>query len=1116
MVTIPRGSGQVQISEIDQLNNFFIAAATATDTFNWYYRVESADLNSYWFAGTKWWYERPSHGAEYFRTSGIVTEDVLLYVIANDGNRSVQYSAGVPLNQSSEFSGHYAWRRSEWGDCEAVCGEGVQRRMVECVRVEGVESVVVVEERCAGVGKPAAVRGCVAEDCRYGWRVGEWGRCEGECGEGRRGRVVECVLMNNDTMVDSSYCSPEATPESTALCHTQQGCHYEWGEGDWSNCSTVCGEGERTRQISCVLTNNDTIVDHSHCSETPPETRSFCYTEQGCHYEWREGSWSECSVVCGEGERMRQISCVLTNNNTIVDHSHCSEAPPESTTLCYTERGCRYEWREGEWSDCSTVCGDGERTRQVSCVLTNNNTVVDHSHCSETPPESTSHCHTQQGCHYEWREGSWSECSVVCGEGERTRQISCVLVNNNTVVDYSHCSSETTPESTTLCYTERGCHYEWREGDWSECSIVCGEGERMRQISCVLTNNNTVVDHSHCSETPPESTSHCHTQQGCHYEWREGSWSECSVVCGEGERTRQISCVLTNNNTIVGSSRCSSSAAPESTAICYTEQGCRYEWREGEWSDCSTVCGEGERTRQISCVLTNNDTMVDNSHCHEATPETRSFCYTEQGCRYEWREGDWSDCSTVCGEGERTRQISCVLTNNDTMVDNSHCHEATPETRSFCYTEQGCHYEWREGDWSDCSTVCGEGERTRQISCVLTNNDTMVDNSHCHEATPETRSFCYTEQGCHYEWREGDWSDCSTVCGEGERTRQISCVLTNNNTIVDGSRCSSSAAPESTAVCSTEQGCRYEWREGEWSDCSTVCGEGERTRQISCVLTNNNTIVDHSHCSSETTPESMTLCYTERGCHYEWTVGSWNECSTVCGEGERTRQISCVLTNNDTTVDNSHCHEATPETRSFCYTEQGCHYEWREGSWSECSVVCGEGERTRQISCVLTNNDTTVEPTFCSTSGTPDTTARCSEECRFEWSVGEWGRCEGDSCEEGRKSREVGCVLLNNNSVVSDGYCNPEARPADSASCQPEECRYRWRVGAWGRCSVGCGEGVRVREVFCELVNGEGGPRRVERDHCDDLSVPVETEVCMTEPCINYQWIGGEWSEVSE
>ena len=134
MVTIPRGSGQVQISEIDQLNNFFIAAATATDTFNWNYRVESADLNSYWFAGTKWWYERPSHGAEYFRTSGIVTEDVLLYVIANDGNRSVQYSAGVPLNQSSEFSGHYAWRRSEWGDCEAVCGEGVQRSVVECVR----------------------------------------------------------------------------------------------------------------------------------------------------------------------------------------------------------------------------------------------------------------------------------------------------------------------------------------------------------------------------------------------------------------------------------------------------------------------------------------------------------------------------------------------------------------------------------------------------------------------------------------------------------------------------------------------------------------------------------------------------------------------------------------------------------------------------------------------------------------------------------------------------------------------------------------------------------------------------------------------------------------------
>jgi deoxycytidylate deaminase len=36
------------------------------------------------------------------------------------------------------------------------------------------------------------------------------------------------------------------------------------------------------REVVCVLTNNETVVSASHCTDTPPSTTSHCYSEEGC------------------------------------------------------------------------------------------------------------------------------------------------------------------------------------------------------------------------------------------------------------------------------------------------------------------------------------------------------------------------------------------------------------------------------------------------------------------------------------------------------------------------------------------------------------------------------------------------------------------------------------------------------------------------------------------------------------------------------------------------------------------------------------------------------------------------------------------------------------------
>ena len=828
-MTLPRGSGHIQISELQSTDNLYLAAMTDTENFNGNYRVKNGELASYWFAGAKWWYERPDGGIECLRTAGILKDDVTIFAIVNAMNLSIRYSAGIPSQNASDF-----------------------------VRVG------------------------------YVWREGEWGECDGECGEGVRRRAMECVFSDSGVVVNDSHCETDSKPRTEEVCHT----------------------------------------------------------EDGCRYQWRIYPWTECNAVCGAGEISRQIACILTNNNSFVSSHYCGTGNiPATSDQCYSEQGCVFEWQAGEWSDCSSACGVGERTREVACLLT----------------------------------------------------------NNNTDVTSDYCDSSTIPERVVQCYTETGCVFEWQAGEWSHCSSACGVGERTREVACLLTNNNTDVASDHCD----------------------------------------------------------SSTIPERVVQCYTETDCVFEWQVREWGDCSTSCGQGHRERNVSCILPINGTIVSDIHCTNKTlPGNKSYCYSEESCGFEWRASVWSKCTSQCGLGERTRNVSCFLINNATVVQDKFCGLVSrPVSQTVCYSEEGCVYEWQEGVWSSCDADCGMGERVRDVSCVLTNNGTTVSNKYCEaDEEPDSISECYAEDGCKYEWQYGNWTPCSMECGQGFRTREVTCYLTNNNTRVS----------------------------------------------------------DH-RCPGNTTPISTTQCYSESGCVFEWTTEPWSECSVTCGEGYKTRDVLCAVTSNDSRVEDHHCSsEGRPAVRTPCYTEQGCQFVWHTTPWGVCNTVCGEGERRRNVTCVLVNNATTVDKTYCGIESEPVEVSVCGEECLFEWRAGEWGGCASGSCEEeGRRWREVACVLVNNQSLVDDSFCNLGGKPSVSSSCPAQECQYRWVVGGWGVCDAGCGEGVRVREVHCELVNGREGKRKVDRGRCGSLVVPHEKETCLAEPCLNFKWSAGNWTEVS-
>ncbi|KAJ8976402.1 hypothetical protein NQ317_003038, partial [Molorchus minor] len=101
------------------------------------------------------------------------------------------------------------------------------------------------------------------------------------------------------------------------------------------------------------------------------------------------------------------------------------------------------------------------------------------------------------------------------------------------------------------------------------------------------------------------------------------------------------------------------------------------------------------------------------------------------------------------------------------------------------------------------------------------------------------------------------------------------------------------------------------------------------------------------------------------------------------------------------------------------------------------------------------------------------------------------GPCSA-SCGDGIKVREVYCAEEVNNTKmrVEDTKCGSE-RPLSQEVCSNIDC-HTWTTTKWSGCSVSCGEGVQIRKVDCKSLSGE--PSSL----CSTDSKPATKKSCST------------------
>lgn len=103
------------------------------------------------------------------------------------------------------------WISGSWDLCSVSCGNGLQRRLVQCKSVEGLPA-----GNCEGAERPAAVRVC-GDPCPV-WDVGSWSHCSKSCGRGFKRRLVRC-MTDNGLNLPREHCFGKRKPQELDLCN---------------------------------------------------------------------------------------------------------------------------------------------------------------------------------------------------------------------------------------------------------------------------------------------------------------------------------------------------------------------------------------------------------------------------------------------------------------------------------------------------------------------------------------------------------------------------------------------------------------------------------------------------------------------------------------------------------------------------------------------------------------------------------------------------------------------------------------------------------------------------------------------------------------------------------
>eukprot|EP00930_Biecheleria_cincta_P043010 TRINITY_DN29585_c0_g3_i1.p1 TRINITY_DN29585_c0_g3~~TRINITY_DN29585_c0_g3_i1.p1 ORF type:complete len:1650 (-),score=229.96 TRINITY_DN29585_c0_g3_i1:405-5297(-) len=1062
-----------------------------------------------------------------------------------------------------------------WSDCTRSCLGGQQYRTREIVRQNKAggetcsgpldETRVCSTQECPGMSR---------QDCRWDdWS--DWDTCSASCGDGEtmRSRIIKAQPQNGGRLCEALTKSEMARCNlGSCIDSGQEDCLWALWK-PWSACSQTCGTGEsvRTRAIAREASSggagcDGVFEDYQPCSQAPCPLWG-----RACEFgPWTK--WSDCSATCqGHHTRARSIAVQAELGGEPCTGGLEETNPCNAQISCaLLSVDCAYQsWLP--WSFCSRSCGGGTRARRRGIAK---NAQGNGKQCTgdlDEVQQCNQHaCIGMEPVDCSWTSwGEWSECTTTCGQGERKRQRSVALEAQNdgrpcdggAAVELDGCKQPLCKSLTDVC--------EWSDWDaWTVCTrsgatVTCGGGQQKRsRASMIQQEQLQQLDSGERLFSPRAigSTSSGATGRRLISEASCRDFQEELKGCAEEpcRKTGPVDCVWgawemwgtcpcsgmhQRYRSIAGAAKYGGKPCEgpeEESAPCRSDCGkmpikdCQFsKWTE--WSACPVTCGggRGQEGNMVRYRVITQYAQGGGKHCQGSEVETEPCqtnpCPETTDCKW----GDWSEysaCTATCGGGmkSRSRHVDQLAehggracSRNYTMTVETCNTEACPKLIRNC--------EWSMwNDWQDCSVPCGGGMQHRSRSTLV---EATEGGQPCNGTKQEFQQ-CATQQ-CGLQapipclWGSwAAWSACTALCnGHQERHRSLLQLPKKGGKVCEGPEKVIRACNLDSSTCRSvaPQDCEIgEW--GHWSKCSHACDGGQRfrSREVKVHAKNmgkpcNAALAHTGACNTQPCAGEET----RQDCRWRaWE--DWDACTKSCDGGQRTRirKIFGEARGYGTACKAASSMEVEPCSTQSCeqFTESCGWSDWT--AFGSCTRTCGSGQQWRLRQKQLQPNDAAAHvgrrlqlSQHC--SGTQKQIRPCGLSpcdlsaspvpCKWK-SWGDWGECLCNGLTSRVRAVEhqprhggLPCV----GPLEQSKSCEP------ALSCSPLNVDCDFGVWTdWSKCSASCGGGnsYHTRTVVKHAEAwGQGCHGSLE-----------EVSSCGTQPCGDAQDCGyTDWTSWS-
>lgn len=701
-----------------------------------------------------------------------------------------------PQHQSPEPS----FIVGDWGSCSVTCGDGVQKRSVQCkIFLEFSRTMArIPDKECSGI-RPAEMQRCTLRPCAL---------------DQNRGESEEDVDEEGDPDIG----------EGDVEVGGKQAVPYSWRSAGYTPCSASCLGGIRESLVECVRNVDNAPVSYVMCDiKDKPVTVTETCNNKPCPPRWNSSDFTTCTKPCGGGSQWRSVQCVHevtrgVGNTLVVPDSHCPEPRPQERRMCNLV-DCVARWKPDKWTKCSKSCDGGVKTRKIRCqreLAYGSVAELPPSKCaSRRKPRAVKPCNSKpcRGLKGSVQGGPERKVSLTA-EGAAsvyrgtTLKMRCpgVVVNASTDTSRVKWLKDGAPvkaSSRRIAVSRKGA-LRIRKMDFDDsgvyvCSTGTSSGQLILSVKPLASESpakgidqetfsskdlggvggklskgvdfpafiNSVDDVTNKKRAKVRDNQRIHEVKGTLEDptVRSGAASHHA-----GASIPSIQTLLSDFHKRLGGgggggSSSSSQVKPKSRSLEDEDDALmhnsyvlgrgnadslQFEWETTSWSLCSQTCGGGGlQVRAAQCMvrLNNVSRTVDSTLCVDAgmeAPMVLQSCGSDSCPR--WVTGPWSECSEGrclgLSRSIQRRPVSCRLA-NDTAVEDEQCDPSTrPQDQQECFSEL-CRGVWKVGEWSECTATCGgSGFRTRILRCVWYGTDKPAGDSCRSQDRPEVLQGC--------------------------------------------------------------------------------------------------------------------------------------------------------------------------------------------------------------------------------------------------------------------------------------------------------------------------------------------------------------------------------------